>query len=47
MPWPTDAKWAELQEILNENLSLALTGDKTPQEALDDTQAEWEALLEE
>ncbi len=45
MPWPTDAKWAELQEVLNENLSLALTGAKTPQKALDDTQAEWEALL--
>lgn len=45
MPWPTEAKWAELQEILNENLSLALTGEKTPQQALDDTQAEWEALL--
>jgi multiple sugar transport system substrate-binding protein len=44
--WPTDAKWAELQEILNENLSLALTGAKTPQEALDDTQAEWEKILE-
>lgn len=45
MPWPTEAKWAELQEILNENLSLTLTGAKTPQEALDDTQADWEALL--
>ena len=45
MPWPTDAKWAELQEVLNENLSLVLTGDKTPQEALDDTQADWEEIL--
>jgi multiple sugar transport system substrate-binding protein len=45
VPWPTDAKWAELQEVLNENLALALTGDKTPKEALDDTQAEWEAIL--
>jgi multiple sugar transport system substrate-binding protein len=45
MPWPTDAKWAELQEVLNENLSLALTKAKTPQEALDDTQAEWEEIL--
>ncbi len=43
--WPTDAKWAELQEVLNENLSLALTGDKTPQQALDDTQAAWEEIL--
>ncbi|MCG2769648.1 MAG: sugar ABC transporter substrate-binding protein [Chloroflexota bacterium] len=43
--WPTDAKWAELQEVLNENLSLALIADKTPQEALDDTQAAWEDIL--
>ena len=43
--WPTDAKWAELQDVLNENLSLALTGAKTPQEALDDTQAAWEEIL--
>lgn len=46
VPWPTEAKWAELQDVLNENLSLALTGAKTPQEALDDTQAAWESLLE-
>jgi multiple sugar transport system substrate-binding protein len=45
VPWPTDAKWAELQEVLNENLSLALTGAKTPQQALDDTQAAWEGIL--
>jgi multiple sugar transport system substrate-binding protein len=45
VPWPTDAKWAELQEVLNENLSLALTGAKTPQKALDDTQAAWEDIL--
>ncbi len=43
--WPTDAKWAELQDVLNENLSLALTGAKTPKRALDDTQAAWEAIL--
>jgi ABC-type glycerol-3-phosphate transport system substrate-binding protein len=46
MPWPTSAEWAELQEVLNENLSLALTGAKTPQEALDDTQADWEEILQ-
>jgi multiple sugar transport system substrate-binding protein len=45
VPWPTDAKWAELQDILNENLSLALIGEKTSQEALDDTQAAWEQIL--
>jgi multiple sugar transport system substrate-binding protein len=43
--WPTDAKWAELQDVLNENLSLALTGAKTAQAALDDTQVEWEKIL--
>jgi multiple sugar transport system substrate-binding protein len=45
--WPTDALWAELQEVLNENLSLTLTGEKTPQVALDDTQADWEEILAE
>lgn len=45
VPWPTYAKWAELQEVLNENLSLALTKAKTPQQALDDTQAKWEQIL--
>jgi multiple sugar transport system substrate-binding protein len=45
VPWPTDALWAELQDVLNENLSLALTGEKTAQEALDDTQADWEEIL--
>jgi multiple sugar transport system substrate-binding protein len=43
--WPTDAKWAELQDVLNENLSLALTKAKTPKQALDDTQAAWEKIL--
>lgn len=43
--WPTDAKWFTLQEPLTDNLSLALTGDKTPQQALDDTQKAWEEIL--
>jgi len=43
--WPTNAKWFELQEPLTDNLSLALIGDKTPQEALDDTQAAWLEIL--
>jgi multiple sugar transport system substrate-binding protein len=46
VPWPTDAKWFSLQEPLNDNLSLALTGQKTPQQALDDTQKAWETILE-
>ncbi len=44
-PWPSDAKWAELQDVLTENLSVALTGAKSPKQALDDTQAKWEAIL--
>jgi multiple sugar transport system substrate-binding protein len=43
--WPTSAQWFTLQEPLTDNLSLALTGEKTPQEALDDTQASWEEIL--
>jgi len=44
-PWPSDAKWAELQDALTENLSVALTGAKSPKQALDDTQAKWESIL--
>ena len=44
-PWPSDAKWAELQDVLTENLSVALTGAKSPKQALDDTQVKWEAIL--
>jgi len=43
--WPTSSIWFKLQEPLTDNLSLALTGDKTPQQALDDTQASWEEIL--
>ncbi|RKX75937.1 MAG: sugar ABC transporter substrate-binding protein [Spirochaetes bacterium] len=43
--WPTSAVWFKLQEPLNDNLSLALTGDKTPKKALDDTQKEWKRIL--
>jgi multiple sugar transport system substrate-binding protein len=43
--WPTDPLWPELQTILNDNLAAALIGDKTPQQALDDTQAAWEEIL--
>ncbi|NPV85217.1 MAG: extracellular solute-binding protein [Anaerolineae bacterium] len=43
--WPTSALWFKLQEPLNDNLSLALSGQKTPQQALDDTQKAWEDLL--
>ncbi len=43
--WPTSALWFKLQEPLNDNLSLALTGDKTPQQALDDTQKAWKKII--
>jgi len=43
--WPTDALWFELQESLTDNLSLALIGSKSPQEALDDTQQVWLEIL--
>lgn len=43
--WPTDALWFELQEPLTDNLSLALIGTKTPQQALDDTQQAWLSIL--
>jgi multiple sugar transport system substrate-binding protein len=45
VPWPTDARWWDMQEPLNENLAMALNGDKTAQQALDDTQAIWETIL--
>lgn len=44
--WPTDARWPELQDILSENLSLALTKAKTPKQALDQTQAAWQRTLD-
>lgn len=43
--WPTVAEWPDLAEVLNQNLGAALNGDKTAQQALDDSQAEWEEIL--
>ena len=43
--WPTDARWPQLQEILYKNLYLAVTGDSSPQKALNDTQIAWIELL--
>jgi len=45
VPWPTGPRWWDMQEPLNENLAMALNGDKTAQQALDDTQAIWEQIL--
>jgi len=44
VPWPTDAMWWEYQEVLNENVAMALNGEKTAQQALDDTQTVWEEI---
>ncbi|MFQ3566988.1 MAG: sugar ABC transporter substrate-binding protein [Aggregatilineales bacterium] len=43
--WPTDPLWPEMAEVLTQNLGAALSGDKTAQQALDDTQAAWESIL--
>jgi|SRR5271157_335614 len=43
--WPTSAVWSQMEEPLTDNLALALTGDKTPQQALDDTQLAWLQLV--
>lgn len=43
--WPTTASWFDMQVILGDNLSLTMSGDKSPKQALDDTQKAWEELL--
>ena len=45
VPWPTDAKWWDMQEPLNEALAAALNGDMTAKEALDQVQATWQEIL--
>jgi ABC-type glycerol-3-phosphate transport system substrate-binding protein len=45
VPWPRDAKWWDMQEVLNENLALALNGDITAQQALDETQKAWLEII--
>ena len=45
MAWPTTSVWFKLQEPLTDNLSLALTGAKTPKQALDDTQKAWVQII--
>jgi ABC-type glycerol-3-phosphate transport system substrate-binding protein len=45
IPWPNSPLWFKMQEPLTDNLSLALTGDKTPKQALDDTQKAWEDIM--
>lgn len=43
--WPNMAKWTEMQDVLNEELSLVLVNEKSPKEALDKTQKDWEDIL--
>jgi len=43
--WPTSALWFKMQEPLADNLSLALSGEKTPKQALDDTQKAWLEIM--
>ena len=45
VPWPTDARWPELQDILHRNLYRAVTGQTGPAEALRETQSAWNAVL--
>jgi multiple sugar transport system substrate-binding protein len=42
--WGNTPEWAEQQEVLNNNLSAAIAGELTAQEALDATQTEWERI---
>ncbi len=44
-PWPRLPQTPRLLEVLTRNLILALETQKSPQQALDDTQAGWEAIL--
>jgi len=45
VPWPTYAEWWELQDVLNENIAMALNNEKTAKQALDDTQVAWENIM--
>lgn len=43
--WGNTPEWAEMQDILNTNLGKALVGEMTAEEALNATQAAWEAIM--
>jgi multiple sugar transport system substrate-binding protein len=43
---PLDPNYSKMQEFLRENLQLAYLGEKTPQQALDDAAAAFDALTE-
>ena len=45
-PWPTVPRASQLLNILKDNLISALEGHKTPRQALDKTQKQWEKILE-
>jgi multiple sugar transport system substrate-binding protein len=44
-PWPTKPESPELMQVLTDQLGLMLAGDKTPEQAMTDAQAEWERIL--
>lgn len=43
--WPTDPEMGELMDALVAGLVAALEGGKSPQQALDDAQAQWEEIV--
>lgn len=43
--WPTNPETGELMDTLIVNLVAALEGGKSPQQALDDAQAQWEEIV--
>ena len=45
VPWPTDAQWPGLQEVLHKNLYLAVTRARSAKHSLDDTQSAWFQIL--
>lgn len=44
-PWPMEPESPELMQVLTDQLGLMLAGDKTPEQAMTDAQAEWESIL--
>jgi len=45
MPWPTGPQSPLMMERLSDELSMMMAGQKTPEAALADTQAEWQRIL--
>ena len=43
--WPTVPATPDLMNVLTENLAIALEKRRSPEQALRDTQAEWQVIL--